>query len=356
MMTYELIKVRLPYRQVWKRKPRGRAPYYAWFEAQIDVKIDVIHPDSAPVAYEVSFVPRNDRGAFRYEVRSYDNRLWWPLGGDHNHILARATFKRMLEQEQNRLEHLALLDPFLPDYDGRWPLRPFPEDELAKVDHEFNDFVNRQVVAQRGALQTIICNDGIFVSAGEPLFYFTGEGKHLFQLVGVSDEDRECANANFAEPGPTRQQRKDCARRGFAFAIGELEEGMRALRARGYSFEQTFSIKVRLERHRLQTAASMCARTLVGSLFDKSRGSDDIAGALRAGVPVLGNVVHLGEAQDLQTEVLYQMSSSTHPILAFKMRQEKRASTFILDRLATLGLGTCLAPDDEEALVAFANN
>ncbi|UPK19136.1 hypothetical protein [Bradyrhizobium sp. 131] len=353
-MTYELIKVRLPYRQCWKRNPRLRLPNCSWFEAQVDVRIDEISAASAPVAYEVSLAARADRSAFHYEIRSYDNRLWWPLGGEHS-CLDRETFKGMLEAEGSRLEYLTLLDPYFPDYHDDWPLPPFPESESQRVDHELNDFANREAVAKRGAVQTIICNGGIFVSAGEPLFYFTGEGKHLFPWVGVSDEDRECANASFGEPGPTRLQRKDCARRGFVFAIGELDEGMRVLRARGYSFEQNFRVEIRLERHQPQTAVSMCARTLVSSLFDRSRGNDDVAEALRTGVPILGNVVYLSEARDLRAEVLHQMRSSSHPILSFKMRQEKRAAAFILDRLGPLGLGVSLAAEEDEALEALAN-
>jgi hypothetical protein len=51
-----------------------------------------------------------------------------------------------------------------------------------------------------------------------------------------------------------------CARRGFAFGIGEIDEAVRALEARGYAVKRNYGIDVLLERHRADTAPMMCAR------------------------------------------------------------------------------------------------
>ena len=351
-MAYELIKARIPFRQVFKRLPHGRKRYYDWFRGEVELKIEVIDPVSAPVAYEVRFGPDTAPRALGYQIRSYRDELWWPLGGDYNYVVHHETFRTFLE-EGRFLEYLALLDPSCRSYDGRWPLDPFPY-WLKDVEHELNNAEDRRKAAEVGSCRTIICGDGVYVAAGEPILFVTGDGNSLWLTVGVSDEDRECNDKSHAEPGPNRDTRKACARRGFAFAIDEMEEGVRALSGRGYNVNGTYSIEVRLERHRPETAAVMCAQELAASLFEECSGDGRRAEALRAGIPILGAVQDKLEALGLRAEILGQLCASSNPVVAYDFLEERRAARSILERLDRFGLGLSLEPAHEEALALLA--
>jgi hypothetical protein len=351
-MAYELIKARIPFRQVYTLLPRGRERFYDWFRGEVELKIDVVDPVSAPVAYEVRLGSDMAPRALSYQIRSYQDKLWWPLGGDHTFVVHRQTHRTALEEGRS-LEHLALLDPSCRSYDGPWPLDSFPY-WLKDVEHELNNSDDRRKAAEVGACRTIICNDGVYVAAGEPIFYATGDRKALCLTVGVSDEDRECNGESSAEPGPSRDTRKACARRGFAFAIGEVEEGVRALKGRGYTFRQTHGVEVRLERHRPETAAVRCAQALAASLFEECRGDGRGAEALRAGIPILGSAQDELEALGLHVVVLGQFSASSNPVVAYHFLEKRRAARSILNRLDRFGLGLSLEPADEEALALLA--
>lgn len=349
---YELVKVRVPYRQVFKRKPRGRTPFYRWFREDVDIKIDVVDADAAPVAYEVLFGPPTNPRSLSYQIRAYQDRLWWPLGGDYNYVVHRETFRTWLEDDGHP-EILALLDPAFAAYEGPWPLAPFPEQRLEAVEHDMNNLEDRRAVAQRGASTTIFCGDGVFVQAGEPVFYATGDGKSLSLAVGVSDPRRECCGKSSSEPGPTRLDRKDCARRGFAFGIAELDEGIRALQARGYSIEIPYKVDVLLERHRPETAALLCARELAGALYEESKSEGRRAAGLRAGVPIIRAAADLFEVDALCVEVLHQLRSSRDAVVAYDFVEERRSAQAILGRLDALGVGLALAPEEDQALASL---
>ena len=70
-MAYELIKARIPFRQVYTLLPRGRERFYDWFRGEVELKIDVVDPVSAPVAYEVRLGSDMAPRALSYQIRSY---------------------------------------------------------------------------------------------------------------------------------------------------------------------------------------------------------------------------------------------------------------------------------------------
>jgi hypothetical protein len=216
--------------------------------------------------------------------------------------------------------------------------------------HDSNNLANQQALAQRGASTTIFCAEGTYVRAGEPVFYAVqadGENrKSVSIVVGVSDPKRETDCTSLSGPGPTRSDRMSCARRGFAFGIGEIDEAVPALQARGYAVKRNYGIDVLLERHRADTAPMMCAREVARSLFVEPDKAELRAVRLREQVPVVGGAMNEEQVDDLCADALRQLCASNDPIVAFGFRAAIRAAKAILGRL---GIGP-LTPDDDDAL------
>ncbi len=257
-MQYQLVEARIPYLQVFKRSPPKRKLWSNWFVEKMDLAIEVVDPTDAPVAYNVRFGPDDCPRQFAYPVRSYQDALWWPIGGDYNYILDPETFATMLQD--GHPETLVLLDPSFAGCIEQRPLPTFPKD-YRRVDHDWNNLGNQQAIAQRGASTTIFCGDGTFVRGGEPLFYAlpcgADDDKDITLAVGISDSKRQPVGTSRSEPGPDRSARMSAARRGFAFGIGEIDEAMRNLEARGYTVNWNYAIDVLTERHGLDTAPLM---------------------------------------------------------------------------------------------------
>ena len=165
---YELVKAHIPYQQVFKLAPPKRKLWSNWFVEEMDLKIEIVDPNDAPIAYEVRFGSEDSPRHCGYPIRSYENSLWWPVGGDYNYILHPETFATMLKDGHR--ETLTLLDPSFAGCIEQRPLHTFPND-YRRVDHDWNNLVNQQAIAQRGASTTIFCGDGTFVRGGEPVFY-----------------------------------------------------------------------------------------------------------------------------------------------------------------------------------------
>lgn len=94
---YELVQAHIPFRQVFKLASPKRKIWCDWFTEQMDLRIEVVDPSDAPVAYDVRFGPEDLPRRFGYPIRSYENGLWWSVGGDYNYILHPETFATMLK-------------------------------------------------------------------------------------------------------------------------------------------------------------------------------------------------------------------------------------------------------------------
>src|SRR6202022_1357858 len=196
-----------------------------------------------------------------YGIRTYQGKLWWPLGGDYNYVLHPETFEWRLESGD--WDVLVALDPSFVECTEARPLYPFPT-EFKPVEEEIpNHRGDRLAAAQRGASRTIYCGEGVFVEAGEPVFYAVpsiNDPKCLLLHVGVSDMAREGTEVSFSLPGPSRSLRKEYARRGLALGISELENELCALERRGYRIARRYKINTLLEEHRAETAPLICAQ------------------------------------------------------------------------------------------------
>jgi hypothetical protein len=346
---YELVKAHIPYLQVFKRAPPKRKLWSNWFIEQLDLAIEIVDPKDAPVAYEVRFGTEDSPRQWGYPIRSYLDDLWWPVGGDYNYVLHPETFATMLKD--GHPETLTLLDPSFAGSIEQRPLRTFPK-EYRRVDHDWNNLVNQQAIAQRGASTTIFCGDGTFVRGGEPLFYAlpcgADDDKNINLAVGISDTKRQPDGTSRSEPGPGRSARMSAARRGFAFGIGEIDEAMRNLEARGYTVNRNYAIDVLIERHGPDTAPLMCARALAQSLAVLPE-KDHRRERLHVEVPVIADATSEDQVVEQSIDVLHRLCTSKDPIVAYGFPAQRRAAKAILRRLG-IDPSSGLSPDDDDAL------
>jgi hypothetical protein len=186
----------------------------------------------------------------------------------------------------------------------------------------------------------------------EPLFYALPYGadgdKNITLAVGISDTKREPDGTSRSEPGPGRSARMSAARRGFAFGMGEIDEAMRNLEARGYRVSRNCAIDVLIERHGPDTAPLMCARALAQSLAALPE-KDHRRERLRAEIPVIANATSEDQVVDQWVEVLHRLCSSNDPIVAYGFPAERRAAKAILRRLG-IDPSSGFSPDDDDAL------
>lgn len=346
---YELVRAHIPYRQVFTLSPPKRKLWSDWFVEQVDLEIEIVDPKDAPVAYEVRFGTEDSPRQFGYPIRSYQDGLWWPVGGDYNYILHPETFATMLKD--GHAETLTLLDPSFAGCIEQRPLHPFPEN-CRRVDHDWNNLANQQAIAQRGASTTIFCGDGTFVRAGEPVFYAlpcaAEDDKNITLVVGISDTERAPDGTSRSEPGPDRSARMTAARRGFAFGIGEIDGAIRDLKTRGYTVKRNYAIDVLMERHSPDKAPLMCARLLAQSLAAVPE-KDHRRDRLHAEIPVIANATSEDEVMDQWNDVLRRLHSSVDPIVAYGFTAERRAAKAILGRLG-IDPSSGFSPDDDDAL------
>jgi hypothetical protein len=352
-MGYELVKAHIPYRQFYVPPPK-RKVRNEWFGETVDLRIERVDPADAPVAYEVRHRDMSWR-EHGYQVRVHEDLLWWPLDGGY-FGLTPARFATLLEQGYPR--SLAMLDESLGrcarDLPDRvCPLRVFPE-EFRRVEDDRNNLHNQKARANRGASKMLFCGNGVFVPAGEPLFYATTwsaaeEDRRLSVVVGPSDLDRESKYAVHTAPGP--HFRDMCLRRGFAFGIEEIGEGARAVQARGFTVMQVDDIDVLSGRHRAETAPLLCGREIALHLFAVPQ-ADWRHERLRAEIPAIGSATSETQIEVRWHDVLRQLCSSNDPIVAFGFRREIRAAKAVLGRLG-ISVDEALAPEDDDALAAL---
>jgi len=347
---FAFVKAHIPYQQVFMlASPKRKKLWSNWFIEQVDLAIEIVDPKDAPVAYEVSFGTEGWPRQFGYPIRSYLDDLWWPVGGDYNYVLHPETFATMLKDGHR--EALILLDPSFAGGIEQRPLRTFPEN-YRRVDHDWNNLANQQAMAQRGASTTIFCGDGTFVRGGEPLFYAlpsaADDEKNVTMVVGISDTKREPDGTSQSEPGPGRSVRMSAARQGFAFGVGEVDEAVRDLAARGYRVNRTCAIDVLIERHAPDTAPLMCARALARFLAAVPE-TDRRRERLHAEIPIIASAASEDQVVDQCVDVLHRLCSSHDPMVTYGFPAERRAAKAILRRLGINPISG-LSPDDDDAL------
>lgn len=353
----EPVRLRIPYTQEFVRKRcRNTETERFWDEGW--VTIDTVEPDAAPVVYRVSetdaLAERRDHGSC-YAVREYRGSLWWPLVGVDGFVGSADLLRLLPEGHQGAL---LAIDPTIETPLNVSHLSPdtyFERNPYKTMGASDRD--ERWARAHRGAREIFFCDGKVYAEAGEPIFYLVHvPTKGMLGLeVGPASLGRQGTLA-IAVPGPTTWTRAESARRGTAYAIGEVAEELRLQLDRGNSIFSNPQIEVVQPRHLPDTAALLCARALSEFLWSEARRKGYWTDALRRSVPILAAtrdaVAPMGDPP--HREVLDQLASSKDQAVRNEFFEEIRSARDVLRRLRAFGHGM-LEAEDETALWALGS-
>lgn len=134
---------------------RSAIAEYGWFRRDEKLQIDIVDPDAAIVVW---LGPDTSFRTSGYQILSYDNRLWWPLGGDYGRTCHFENYVHMLGRG-NRSAGLAA--SFVCAMHQSYAPDPIPA-EFAVVDNDpVNSLADCLAFAHQSASEIILGN-GVF--------------------------------------------------------------------------------------------------------------------------------------------------------------------------------------------------
>lgn len=351
-MSELLLTLRIPFTQEFvRRRCRNTETVRFWDEGQ--VVVSTVEPDAAPVAYRVSDIDGLAERCLHgspYSVRSYRGSLWWPLIGSRGFIEI-ADFVRLAAEGDEGA--LLAVDPTIETPLKVSPLRPedyFEQNPCRRMGNSTNG--ERWARAHIGSSRMTFCEGKVYVEAGEPVYYLVHSAvRGAFDVkVGPSSLERRGTGA-IAVPGPSEWDRLECARRGAAFAIGEVDEEIRTLLDRGNSVSGRPKIETLLQCHASDTAALSCARAMAEFLLNEARREGYWTDSLRRSVPILASTRDSDATTENlpHREVLEQLAASRDQAVRNEFFNEIRDARDVLRRLRSFGHGS-FATEDEAAL------
>ncbi|MDO8943320.1 MAG: hypothetical protein Q7U75_09065, partial [Desulfobacterales bacterium] len=346
-----ILRLRIPFIQEFvRRRCRNTETERFWDEGQ--VLVSTVEPEAAPIAYRVSEsgapAERPPHGA-SYCIRSFKGSLWWPLIGSRGFVEVGDFVRLAAEGDEGAL---LAVDPSIETPLDVSPLRPevYFEQNLWRTMNN-SSIGERWARAHIGASRMMFCDDKVYLEAGEPIYYLVHSAvKGAFDVaVGPSAPDRVGTSA-VCLPGPGRRTRLECARRGTAFAIGEVDEEIRYLRDRGNSVYGRPKIDA-VQCQAPDIAALSCARAMAEFLWSEARRDGYWTDALRRSVPILASTRDPNAATENlpYREVLGQLASAKDMAVRNEFFNEIRDARDVLRRLRSFGHGT-LGEEDEAAL------
>lgn len=351
-MSDRILRLRIPFTQEFVRKRRRNTETERfWDEGQ--VLVSTVEPESAPIAYRVSdtdaLAERRLHGS-SYFVRSFRGSLWWPLIGSRGFVKTTDFVRLVSEGDEGAL---LAVDPSIETPLKVSPLHPDAYFEQNPWRSKGNSSIGeRWARAHREAAKMIFCGNKVYVEAGEPIYYLVHSPvSGAFDLaVGPSALDRR-GTTTIGVPGPGAPARLECARRGTAFAIGEVDEEIRTLLDRGNSVFGRPKVETVLQCHLPDTAALLCARATAEFLWSEARREDYWTDSLRRCVAILASTRDSDAATENlpHREVLEQLVSSKDMAVRNEFFNEIRDARDVLRRLKSFGHGP-LAEADEAAL------
>jgi hypothetical protein len=224
----------------------------------VPVSIREVEPSDAPVAH--GFVSKG--AAFYndgiepglYQVRTFENRFWWPLSGYHS-VLTVSRFKEyaargLFNSFMTSRYLLCRLDPRPRDaFFAAVPVR-----EVGKSNQ-----LERLARTQDMATRLMICDDHVYVDAGEPIWYVFHKARHTTDLAISTGPAAQDLCGPWL-PGPDDATRGNCCRDGRAFGLDEIAAETKAIIAAGIDVEVRSEMKLVAVRQRRDAGAVLCAR------------------------------------------------------------------------------------------------
>jgi hypothetical protein len=216
----------------------------------------------APIAYDlISSVETFDLRTLkrplveqRHKVRLFEQRLWWPLVFDDRKI----TLSRFA-----KLAASGELNTFLASADT--PFRESPEETILK-EFGISDHDDRLAKVHARASKLIIFGQHLYVEAREPVWFAFPRTRYPADFV-ISVGPAALDLWESWVPGPDREVRLDCCKPNRTFGLEEIDIKIAHWRSRGVKVEVRSKIKSRINPQRPETAAKICARALVESLW-----------------------------------------------------------------------------------------
>lgn len=284
-----VVRLRFNYFQRYepKRSRKGKIMEVCLSD-MVDLAIQKVDPKFAPVAYRVRTVGDTllgKRCVDAYEIRNYDNRLWWPLLGANGPIDP-ATFKELAavgHPTPSSLFNPETILPFIdaPSADAYFDRHPARElhgsnsgEQLARV--------------QRAATGIMFCGDSVLVEAGEPIWFAqTSPLEDCVEFrIGCSSLDRT-GSIDHDLPGPSVGWRRSLGSDGRAFDLAEFESQKERLLGEIKNRSVSSRIETWSGPQPIDTGARFCQRALVRLLVHRTRERASIWWPLREKLPTL---------------------------------------------------------------------
>ncbi|WP_375157792.1 hypothetical protein [Bradyrhizobium sp. RDT46] len=352
-MSEHIFKARVPYLQEFVKKG-CRSTTSAWFLEDGYLRVEEIDPAAATVAYMVSARPHQlfpDDSPRHYAVREYGGSLWWPMMHDRGWL----TPARLIEwAAAGDPKAMLALDPSNPASAEKWPSGGFDPSSVRKVGLSEMGF--RLGHAHANALRMVFCGDQVLVKAGEPIYCAVQSRSAGGVEIVASFSDLERQTVNWCGvPGPDRDKRLECARRGLTFGIDDIEEATRILNDRGDGVVVRTEIETVQVRHRPETATMLCAEALAEFLRAAARKDGYWGLALGQNIPALAapKPADRGYAGPSHLELLQQLVDCRAPAVVNEFFREVRDARDILARSKRF-IDTTLTEADELALSDLA--
>lgn len=267
-MTDELVSAKIPYK-VDYHVPRGRRLRENQVWEDIPLSLSAPTDAEAPIAYRIVQIgPEGDAPA-DFEIRSFGGQLWWPVLDNRNRRRAAKGFLDGLAAgDCYPLEVLQLKDV------------PFSSSSKLTFDQWLSKTSVREVVgtsrdsqvarALRGASETMICEDVVYVSAGEPMYFalpseFPQDSELTF-VVGATPWSTFLGFTNRLA-GPHGDDRSPAPFRADVFDVDDLDRNVALLEEEGFSVRLRSRVETFRDPTVTRPALHMCAHAVLSRLL-----------------------------------------------------------------------------------------
>jgi hypothetical protein len=348
-MTDALVSAKIPY-TVDYHVPRGRRLRANQVWEDIPLSLRAPTDAEAPIAYRIARIgPKNDAAA-DFEIRTFDGQLWWPvLDNGNGRRAAKGFLDGLAAGECYPLEVLQLRNVPLRSSSkltfGEW-LSRMSVREVVRTSRD------AQVAwAQRGASETMICDDVVYVAAGKPMYFgFPSElpGGGGFSLsVGATPWAAFIGFTNRI-PGLHRDDRRSALFAANVFDVRTLDKDIARLEGEGSSVRFDGKVETLGDPTGAGNALHMCANAALCRLLREQ----PIAAAFLERIPggakprVATDLIPLDVCREVLRDIVELYPPHDQGCI---LKDAILCAQSVLRRLAL-----SLAQEDEEALGSLA--
>jgi hypothetical protein len=345
-MTEILADVNVPYDVVYiPRRGRTKRPVRLWTKRTVSIANP--SPTEAPSAFRVTSAKPSREPEIPYDIRSFDQAIWWPVRDRARGLMHSDDFLNGLAS--GTYETLHILNPVLLWSSG---YKPTYEDF-------FGDRIGDRIVKnggddsyaeiQRGMARVMLCNELVYFAGGAPVFF----GCWSDHSIGQSVMSLHAGSpARWPHPwllGPSGQVKADALREGHVFDISQLDREMELLESRGLTIDVVHKIEGACDISQEDSALHLCADAAVSRLLTTS---SEVRAAYRNLIPDRSRndrseLIPLDTCRTILSDAVRRswLKEPGGRYLSVALVD----ATNVLKRLELKG-EPCLAPEDEEAL------